>query len=57
MMSDVLSDQEKWWATLPNVNDKVKLMGADIKAGVLSENFWKVLNMALCIVKPIYKMI
>nr|XP_010914522.1 uncharacterized protein LOC105039902 isoform X3 [Elaeis guineensis] len=53
----VISDLWEGWASFPNLDEKAKLSGDDVKAGVMSDNFWEAVHLALFIIKPIYKMI
>uniref|UniRef100_A0A804IG63 Uncharacterized protein n=1 Tax=Musa acuminata subsp. malaccensis TaxID=214687 RepID=A0A804IG63_MUSAM len=53
----VLSDRWEFWATFPNIDEKIKLHGNDVKEAVMSENFWVAVQLALSIIRPIYKMI
>ncbi|XP_038972237.1 uncharacterized protein LOC103712617 isoform X3 [Phoenix dactylifera] len=53
----VISDQWERWAGFPNLDEKAKLPGDTVKAAVLSDNFWEAVQLALSIIKPIYKMI
>ncbi|XP_072955087.1 uncharacterized protein [Typha angustifolia] len=52
----VLSDNWEGWSNLPKLDEKVKLSGEDVKAAVMSDDFWEAIQLALSIIKPIYKM-
>lgn len=52
----VISDLWEGWASFPNLDEKAELSGG-VKAGVMSDNFWEAVQLALFIIKPIYKMI
>ncbi|XP_074580747.1 uncharacterized protein LOC141837203 isoform X2 [Curcuma longa] len=53
----VLSEHWELWATSPNMKEKVKLLGDNVKEAVMSENFWVPARLALSIIKPVYKMV
>ncbi|XP_020596293.1 uncharacterized protein LOC110036238 isoform X2 [Phalaenopsis equestris] len=57
LVAAVLSDQWDIWSRLPILDEKVQLCGESVKEGVLSEDFWKGVQLALSIAKPIFKMI
>ncbi|KAG0451262.1 hypothetical protein HPP92_026521 [Vanilla planifolia] len=57
LIAAVLSDQWDTWSSLPIIDEKVKLSGDSVKLCILSENFWEAIQMALSIMKPIYKTI
>lgn len=57
LIAAVLSDQWDRWSRLPILDEKVKLCGDSVKESVLSEDFWEAVQLALSIIKPIYKMI
>ncbi|KAK1320312.1 hypothetical protein QJS10_CPA03g00358 [Acorus calamus] len=53
----VVSDQWKAWESLPVLDTKVKLTGADVRAEVMSDEFWESVQLALLMTKPMYRMI
>nr|CAD1829753.1 unnamed protein product [Ananas comosus var. bracteatus] len=53
----VLSDNWERWSSFPKLDEKVKLSGQAVKVAVMSEDFWEAVQLALFIIKPIYKMI
>lgn len=57
LLAAVLSDQWDIWSRQPNIDEKVKLCGDSVKEEILSEDFWEAVQLALSIIKPIYKMI
>ncbi|XP_020695440.1 uncharacterized protein LOC110108925 isoform X1 [Dendrobium catenatum] len=57
LVAAVLSDQWEIWSRLPILDEKVELCGYSVKEGILSEDFWEAVQLALDIIKPVYKMI
>ncbi|WOL03278.1 hypothetical protein Cni_G11998 [Canna indica] len=53
----VLSDRWELWASFPNMDEKIKLLGDDVKEAVMSDNFWVAVQLALSVIRPICKMI
>lgn len=57
LVDAILSEQWERWSSFPNLYEKVKLSGNEVKAGVMSDNFWEAVRLALSIIKPIYRVI
>lgn len=57
LVQAILSEQWEIWASFPSLCDKVTPSGNEVKAGVMSDNFWEAVRLALCIIKPIYRVI
>ncbi|KAJ0976328.1 hypothetical protein J5N97_018293 [Dioscorea zingiberensis] len=53
----VLSDQWVVWMNISTLDAKQKLSADTVKSAVMSENFWQAIQLALCIIKPIYRML
>ncbi|KAK1298453.1 hypothetical protein QJS10_CPB14g00090 [Acorus calamus] len=53
----VVSDKWKAWESLPVLDTNVKLTGADVRAEVMSDEFWESVQLALLMTKPMYRMI
>lgn len=53
----VLSDQWIVWTSTSPLDAKQKLTDQTVKAAIMSDSFWQALQLALCIIKPVYKMV
>ncbi|KAH7655091.1 Ribonuclease H-like protein [Dioscorea alata] len=53
----VLSDQWIVWTSASPLDAKQKLTDQTVKAAIMSDSFWQALQLALCIIKPVYKMV